>query len=220
VITPLTRLVLTNAIYFNSAWSSPFMEQNTQPGPFTGLDGKQSNVPVMNQQATFGYFQGQGYQAVNLPYINAKLSMLVILPEAGKFSAVEKGLSPDMLDQVTRGLRGLEVRLALPKFHIESEIGLNEALKGLGMTDAFDPAAADFSGMDGTRTLYISDVVHKSYVTVDEKGTEAAAATAVVIGKTSIPAQVIQFTVDRPFFFAIQDTQTGAILFMGRVTNL
>ncbi len=219
-ITPLSRLVLTNAIYFNSPWLSPFNESATKDGSFTNLDGKQVTVPMMNTQHTFGYFQGSGYQAVELPYSGDKLSMLVLVPDSGQFAAVEKSLSPALLDTVRQGLQGSEVTLSMPKFKYESSTSLGDILKKMGMSDAFDPTKADLSGMDGTRSLFISDVLHKAYVSVDEKGTEAAAATAVVVGTTAMPTEVVTLKIDRPFIFLIQDVQSGSILFMGRVATL
>ena len=219
-ITPLSRLVLTNAIYFNSPWLSPFNESATKDGTFTNLDGKQVTVPMMNTQHTFGYFQGNGYQAVELPYSGGKLSMLVLVPDSGQFAAVEKSLSPALLDTVRQGLQGSEVTLSLPKFKYESSTSLGDILKKMGMSDAFDPNKADLSGMDGTRSLFISDVLHKAYVSVDEKGTEAAAATAVVVGTTAMPTNVVTLKIDRPFIFLIQDVQSGTILFAGRVVRL
>ncbi len=219
-ITPLSRLVLTNAIYFNSPWLSPFNESSTKDGSFTNLDGKQVTVPMMNMMHTFGYFQGSGYQAVELPYSGDKLSMLVLVPDSGQFPAVEKSLSPALLETIRNGLQGSEVKLSMPRFKYESSVSLAEILKKMGMTDAFDPNQADLSGMDGTRNLFISDVLHKAYVSVDEKGTEAAAATAVVIGTTAMPTNVVTLKIDRPFIFLIQDNQSGSVLFMGRVAAL
>ncbi len=219
-ITPLSRLVLTNAIYFNSPWLSRFDESATKDGVFNNLDGRQSTVPMMNTQHTFGYFQGSGYQAVELPYAGDKLSMLVMVPDAGQFAVFEKSLDPPLLETVRQGLRGAEVTLSMPKFKYESSISLGDVLKSMGMSDAFDPNKADLSGMDGTRDLFISDVLHKAYVSVDEKGTEAAAATAVVVGTTAMPENVVALKIDRPFIFMIQDNQSGSVLFVGRVVNL
>ncbi len=219
-ITPLSRLVLTNAIYFNSPWLSPFNESATKDGTFTNLDDKQSTVPMMNTQHTFGYAQGDGYQVVELPYSGDKLSMLVLVPDSGQFGRIEKSLSQDLVASIRQNLQSSSVQLSMPKFKVESDVALSDILKKMGMADAFDPNKADLSGMDGTRSLFISDVLHKAYVSVDEKGTEAAAATAVVIGTLSMPSQVVTLTIDRPFIFLIQDNQSGSILFVGRVTAL
>lgn len=219
-ITELSRLVLTNAIYFNSAWLNTFNQGATQNGNFTNLDGKQSSVPMMNQQHSFGYTQGDAYQAVELPYSGGKLSMLVIVPDAGQFERIETSLNPALVDSIRQKLQESSVILSMPKFKIESDVALSDILKKMGMSDAFDPSKADLSGMDGTRNLFISDVLHKAYVSVDENGTEAAAATAVVVGTTSMPAEVVTLKIDRPFIFLIQDVQSGTILFVGRVVSL
>jgi serpin B len=144
--------------------------------------------------------------------------MVIILPAAGQFAAVEQAPAPDLLKAAVAGFRGTQVNLTMPKFKVESSFGLKKALSELGMAVAFSDRA-DFSGMDGKRDLFIQDVVHKSFVQVDETGTEAAAATGVIVGATSMPAQPITVTVDRPFFFAIRDNKTGTLLFTGRVLN-
>ena len=219
-LTPMTHLVLTNAIYFKAAWERTFDENRTVSDSFTNLDSKQVKVPMMNQQASFDYAKGNGYQAVRLPYSADKLSMLVILPDTGKFTDFEKSLTPAQLDTILKNLDSATLNLSLPKFKYTSSLALVDTLQKMGLKDAFNPSAADLSGMDGTRNLSISSVLHKAYVNVDENGTEAAAATAVVIGVTSMPVDVIDFKIDRPFIFLIQDNQTGSILFMGRVVTL
>ncbi len=220
VITPDSRLVLTNAIYFNAPWLSPFNESNTKDGAFTNLDGKQVTVPMMHTTIDTNYFKGDGYQAVELPYSNAKLSMIVLVPDSGQLASVEKSLSPASFETIRQGFQSSSVILSMPKFKYEASISLGDILKKMGMVDAFDPNQADLSGMDGARDLFISDVLHKAYVSVDEKGTEAAAATAVVVGLTSIPAQQVTLQIDRPFIFVIRDNQSGSILFVGRVVSL
>ena len=146
--------------------------------------------------------------------------MLILLPDEGRFETVEDALGPELIEDTLAGLSHGPVNLSLPKFTYESAFQLNEALKTLGMTDAFDPDRADFSGMDGNRDLYIGAVLHKAFVSVDEDGTEAAAATAVIMKTTSAPlAEPLNFTVDRPFIYLIRDGQTGSILFMGRVVE-
>ena len=216
----LTRLVLANAIYFKAGWLNTFNADRTAPGSFTGLDGKANTVQMMNQQSGFSYYDGGSYQAIELPYASDKLSMLVLMPSAGKFADFEKSLDAAQLESIRQNLSENTVQLSFPKFKIESEFSLGSALSKLGMSDAFDPNKADFSGMDGTHDLSISSVVHKSYVSVDENGTEAAAATAIMVGLTSMPANIVDLKIDHPFIFLIQDNQTGAILFVGRVTTL
>jgi serpin B len=214
-----TRLVLTNAIYFNAAWRSQFEKDATTDGKFTLIDGSQVTASLMHQTESFGYSEGDNYQAVQLPYDGNELSMVVILPKLDQFKAFETGISGEKITQIIKSLQGAEVELTLPKFKIESEFGLNKALKDLGMKDAFDPGKADFSGMDGNKDLYISDVVHKAWVTLDEAGTEAAAATGVVMRTTSMPLEIKEMKIDHPFIFLIRDNQTGTVLFIGRVMN-
>lgn len=218
-IDQLTRLVLTNAIYFKSSWQSQFNAANTKSGDFTLLDGSKVQAQMMSQSSQYGYAKGTGYQAVELPYESGKLSMVILMPDEGQFSEIEKSLDGARLDAIRSELQSTQVNLSLPKFQIESEFGLADTLKAMGMPDAFTPDKADFSGMDGERDLYISDVVHKAFVTVDENGTEAAAATGVVVGTTAMPAQVVDLTIDHPFIFFITDKQSGAVLFVGRMVN-
>jgi serpin B len=220
VITELTRLVLTNAIYFNAAWAYPFDEEMTADGPFYLLDGGQITVPMMKQTESFGYTEGEGYQAIELLYDGGELSMVILLPEAGKFEAFEEGLQGQQVNDIINGLQPTEVALTMPKFEFDSEFSLNDALIDMGMPDAFSPYDADFSGMNGklgTERLFISDVVHKAFVAVDEAGTEAAAATAVIMDLGCLPPPPVEVTIDHPFIFLIRDIETGAILFVGRV---
>lgn len=214
----LTRLVLTNAIYFNAAWSAPFQPSQTQDGVFHLLNGSQVAVPMMRQTTSFGYAEGQGYQAVELPYDGRELSMVILLPQTGQFDAFESALDAGQVNSILENLKQRQVTLRLPRFKIESEFSLAETLAAMGMPAAFS-SEADFSGMDGARNLFISDVVHKAFVSVDESGTEAAAATAVIERASAMPQQPVEVTVDRPFIFVIRDIQTGAILFVGRVVN-
>jgi serpin B len=218
-ITDLTRLVLTNAIYFNAAWLHQFKVENTADGTFSLPDGSTMSVPMMNQMDYFNYGKGPDYQMIELPYDGQQLSMVIILPDPSKFQTVEGNLSYAGLADMMVNLKSAEVRLAMPKFNFDSDFGLKEALSDLGMPVAFDPNNADFSGMDGSHNLFISDVIHKAYVSVDENGTEAAAATGVIVGTTAMPIDIVDLTIDHPFIFFIRDIQTGAILFIGRVMN-
>jgi serpin B len=218
VIDELTRLVLTNAIYFNAAWAMPFEPKLTEDGPFTLADGNQVTVPMMRQSESLGYAEGPGYQAVELPYDGRELSMVVLLPRPGEFASFERSLDAAQVETILKGLERNQVALVMPKWKFDSQFSLRDALVALGMRDAFTDAA-DFSGMTGSRDLYIQAVVHKAFVSVDERGTEAAAATAVLMRLTAAPAQPVEVTVDRPFLFLIRDVQTGAILFVGRVMN-
>jgi serpin B len=214
-INELTRLVLTNAIYFNAAWEHLFNGKITADGPFYLLDGGQVIVPMMKQTESFGYTEGEGYRAVELLYDGGELSMVILLPEAGQFEAFEEGLQAQQVGEITSDLQATYIDLNMPKFKFDSEFKLNDTLVGMGMPVAFS-SSADFSGMTGNPELYISAVVHKAFVAVDEAGTEAAAATGVDMHLTALPKQV---TINRPFIFLIRDIETGAILFVGRVLN-
>jgi len=210
-----TRLVLTNAIYFNVAWQYAFDENATKQGPFHLLDGGEVSVPMMKQQEFLAYTEGDGYQAVELPYDGRQLSMVILLPQAGQFGTFEESLDAQRVDDILKNLESSQVTLTMPRFEFESSFSLNDSLAAMGMTDAFS-GNADFSGMTGSRDLFISDVVHKAFVSVDESGTEAAAATGVVMPTATPPVKV---TVNRPFVFLIRDIPTNAILFVGRIVN-
>jgi serpin B len=217
IIDRLTRLVLTNAIYFNAGWAFPFEPQDTEEGPFHLVDGDEVTVPMMKQSHEFAYAEGDGYQAVSLPYGLSGVSMLLLVPPAGQFEAFESSLNAERVDAIVKGLGRWAVTLSMPKFDFESSFDLGETLAMMGMPDAFSDLA-DFSGMTGTRELFISAVVHKAFISVDEEGTEAAAATAAVGSLYSMPEHA-DLTVDRPFVFLIRDYETGAILFAGRVVD-
>ncbi len=218
LIDTLTRLVLTNAIYFNAAWQNPFSEDMTDDGPFYLLDGGEVTVPMMKQTEMFGYADGDEYQAVELPYDGRELSMVILLPQAGQFEAFEGSLDSQRVDRIVKGLEHKRVALTMPKFEFESDFSLRETLAAMGMPVAF-LGGADFSGMTGNRDLFIADVIHKAFVSVDEAGTEAAAATAVVMPRAMPPGEIVEVTADRPFVFLIHDIETGAILFVGRVVS-
>ena len=218
VINQLTRLVLTNAIYFNAAWEHQFQEGATSDEPFHLLDGSEVTVPMMHQTEPFGYAVGNGYQAIELPYDGRELSMVILLPEEGGFDVFEENLTMESITPALDNLEVQQIALTMPKFEYESSFGLKDALTTLGMGVAFT-MDADLSGMDGKKELFIQDVVHKAFVAVDESGTEAAAATAVVVGLKSAPMEPVTMTIDRPFIFFIRDIQTGSIIFVGRVLN-
>jgi|WetSurMetagenome_2_1015567.scaffolds.fasta_scaffold175863_1 serpin B len=217
-IDALTRLVLTNAIYFNAAWAKPFDTALTVPQPFYLISGNPVTVSMINQNTSFKYAESDLYQAVELPYDGQELSMLIILPATGKLSDFESSFKESVLANIISDLKPNEVQLALPKFEFESSLGLKQSLESLGMGDAFSDKA-DFSGINGAHDLYIQDVLHKAYVSVDEAGTEAAAASAVIIGLSSMPSKTYEMTVNRPFLFLIRDNATGSIIFLGRVLD-
>lgn len=218
IINPLTRLVLTNAIYFNAAWQNPFDPRQTHDGPFNLLDGGQRTVPMMHQTASFGYAEGRGYRAVELPYDGRELSMVIVLPDAGRFESFDATLDAAQMDAIVDALTYTDVALTMPRFEIQADFSLERVLTAMGMVDAFS-AAADLSGIDGTQELFIEEVLHQAYVSVDEAGTEAAAATAVVVQRKGAVLTPIEVTVDRPFVFAIRDIPSGALLFLGRVID-
>ena len=219
LINSLTRLILTNAIYFNAAWSRPFSARNTQEQPFTLLDGRQVPVPMMRQTEFFAYTAGPGYQAVELPYDGRELAMLLLLPDAGQFAAFETALTAEKVAGIVARLAGRRLDLTMPLYTVESEFSLAAVLAALGMPAAFSELA-DFSGIEPQGELSIADVVHKAFVAVDEAGTEAAAATAVIMmTRAMMPEDPLVVRVDRPFLLLIRDLQTGAILFVGRVLD-
>lgn len=218
VIDELTRLVLTNAIYLNAPWQHRFEEGLTADGTFTRLDGSEVTAAFMNETAAFSYGSGDGFEVVELPYVGGQLSMLVVLPADGDFASFEADLDAARIAAIRDSLQGAQVALSFPRFEFRTQSPLKPALAELGMPTAFTPAA-DFSGITSEASLLIQDVLHEAFISVDEEGTEAAAATAVVVGLTSAPAEPRAVAVDRPFLFLIQERDTGATLFMGRVTD-
>jgi serpin B len=216
VITGTTRLVLTNAIYFKGDWAIQFKEKFTRELPFVRGDGGKVKVPMMFQSAVFKHYYAEDLQALEMPYAGKELSMLVLLPaKADGLPALEKGLTADRLSEIVGKLEAHEVDVSLPRFKTTVEFQLNETLQALGMKKAFMDGSADFSGIDGRRDLHISAVVHKAFVEVNEKGTEAAAATGVVFAVSKPP----DFTADHPFLFLIRDRRNGSILFLGRIND-
>lgn len=220
VLDSMTRLVLTNAIYFKGNWARQFEEKRTKDAPFTLADGQKIDVAMMNQKAEFGYMETDTFQALELPYMDEELSMVILLPK--KLDALdefEKTLTTENLMQWLAEIHKCEVVVFVPKFKMTSQFSLASVLNSMGMKDAFS-SDADFSGINGKRDLFISAVIHKAYVEVNEEGTEAAAATGVVMRLTSIgPAPIPVFRADHPFLFLIRDNLSGSILFIGRVAN-
>jgi len=216
ILTADTRLVLTNAVYFKASWRTAFAL--TQPGTFATPSGPAS-VQLMQSADDYRYFRGDDYAAVLLPYLSGGVGMLVVLPDEGAFEAVEARWSLDLIQSTLRDASWQPVRVELPRFRIESAFSLGPTLSALGMPLAFDPGAADFSGLS-TTPMFISAVIHKTFLAVDESGTEAAAATAVIMGETRAymePPEFTSFRVDRPFLVAIGAFDQGTLLFMGRV---
>ena len=221
VLDSMTRLVLTNAIYFKGNWARQFKEDKTKEAPFTLSGGKKVDVAMMNQTAKFGYMETDTFQGLELPYVDNELSMIVLLPKKHDgLSELEQSLTLEHLSQWQSKLVKREVVVSIPKFKLTSQFSLASVLKAMGMTDAFS-SSANFSGMNGKRDLFISAVIHKAYVDVNEEGTEAAAATAVTMRLTSMgpSSRPPVFRADHPFLFLIRDNQSGSILFIGRVMN-
>jgi len=210
---PGTFLVLTNAIYFKAEWFSPFMEEKTHDAQFTLLDGSTVTVSMMEQVMSFNCTEGSNYQAIELNYKGHDFSMVILLPDYGEFEEFEASLDAQKVDEIINNMDGDAVILSMPKFNYDSDIRLEQILKDMGMPNAF--GAANFSGIADNADLYITDAAHKAFISVDELGTEAAAATWVAIaGLTSN-----EFTMDRPFIYLIRDIETNTILFVGRVMN-
>jgi serpin B len=224
-ITPATVLVLANAIYFYGGWEYPFEPIDTYDHDFFLLDGTTVSVPFMSQQEFLPYLRGNGFQAIEFPYAGSDFAITVILPDEGQFDTVEQGIDPAILNAAIEQLAPTDVRVYLPKFEFTfGTISLVDALQALGMTDAFDPFRADFAGMieetaADKGSLCISDVLHKAFISVDEEGTEAAAATVVIMGTPIATVPQAEVRIDRPFLFAIRDTRTGTLLFLGRVMD-
>lgn len=214
----LTRaiLVLTNAIYFLAGWAEDFDETDTYETTFTGQDGTDGTVQMMTQAESFPYAAFDGHQAIELPYVGGNLSMLVLLPEPGAFESFEADLDQARLAAVIDRLEDTHGRIELPRFELETSYELPKHLEALGMGVAFRPEA-DFTGMGAD--AWIGNVLHDAYVAVDEEGTEAAAATAVIMVDSGPPPEAFEMVVDRPFVFAIRDRPTDSVLFLGRVVN-
>jgi serpin B len=215
-VTPLTTLALVNAIYFKGNWSNSFDKAETRDNIFCLNAQDTVKVSMMEQKARFGYAVTDTLQVLEMPYVGGDLSMIVLLPqEKTGLPDLEDSLSVDAIGEWTRQLRQMKVRVFLPRFKLTGEFDLSKTLKAMGMIAAFGDA--DFSGMTGQRDLFISEVVHKAFVDVNEEGTEAAAATAVVMSRGVEAAPL--FYADHPFIFLIRENSTGSLLFLGRVVD-
>ena len=222
MINALTRLVLTNAIYFKGEWASPFEEELTQENPFYITPETTVDVSMMNQEERFKYFESDELQVLEVPYKGDDLSMVILLPiKKDDLTELENSVNTDRLQEWMNALAWRQVAVFFPKFTMTCEFTLRSALVDMGMPIAFT-AKADFSGMTtGEKDLFISRVVHKAFVDVSEEGTEAAAATAVIMELTSVvePTPPAVFRADHPFIFMIRDNHSGSILFIGRVDD-
>jgi len=211
-----TRLILANAIYFKAGWDYPFKESATADGSFTLLDGNQVIVPLMHQETRLAYVEGEGYQAVQLPYSGYVVDMWVILPAEGRFEDVRGRLGIDLIEAMQRDAEARRVILTLPRFGFETSIELHTLFKEMGMAHIFCPAL-DFDGLVEGGGLCVDYALHRATITVDEEGTEAAAATMVAVPVEQV--QDVEMVVDRPFLFAIVARETGIVLFFGQVLN-
>lgn len=221
MLSELTKLVLTNAIYFKGLWANPFNPDNTYQTDFVLASGDTVNVNMMksnNNNSIFNYTETDDLQILELQYSGNNLSMIIVLPKENNISAAELAINASNLISWRNDFYEQEINVEIPKFKFEKKYKLNELLQEMGIIDAFSPGSADFSGMDGTNNLFISKALHQSYIDVNEEGTEAAAATTIIVELTSIPEQK-EFKADHPFVFLIQHKVTGALLFMGKVMN-
>lgn len=221
-ITSDTRLVLTNAIYFKGDWLTAFPKKDTRKEDFHVSRDKTTSVDMMHLTSRFGYYEEEAFQALSMPYQGDAVSLVALLPKEDKsLSNLEESLSAEKLAACVQGMKPTKVVVSFPRFKLTASFQLADVLAKLGMPVAFDVARADFSGMTGSRDLFISHVVHKAFVDVNEEGTEAAAATGVVMATRAVlnPKPDPIFRADRPFLFALRDNRTGALLFLGRVRN-
>ena len=216
---PQIILIIVNAIYFKGSWSQEFDKSATRDLPFTSLDGSQKQHPLMSQSGDYPYYEQEQFQAISLPYGEGRWSFYVFLPKNGtSLESFYENLTAENWKTWMNEFRSLPGSIVLPRFKLEYDTNLNDSLQALGMGVAFDPNRADFSEMTSERT-FVNRVKHKTFVEVNEEGTEAAAATSVGIVVTSVPPRPFQMTVDRPFFCAIRDNTTGTVLFMGSIVN-
>ncbi len=217
MLNEMTRLVITNAVYFKGAWSHQFDPQMNTQEPFYKLDGSQTTVEMMNTHFNGAALVNDQYQAVRLPYEQSSFSMLAIMP-TGDFKTFENELG-SRLNDILKAIdaSSASIQLGMPKFKTESNFSLADQLQALGMEQAFDPNFADFSGITGAKDIFISDAIHQAYIDVNEQGTEAAAATAVAMEMTSMPGESYEIKLDHPFIYVIYDQETNTIVFMGRV---
>lgn len=213
-----TRLIITNAVYFNGTWLQEFEEAGTRKRPFYLSNGQEKKVDTMYAIGTYNYGKDKNAEILELPYKGDDISMYVILPLKNNIDEFENDLTLAYYNELKGTLNSDEVKILLPKFMFEARAKLNEPLQDMGINDAFDSDMADFSGISSSDGLFISDVVHQAYIGVNEKGTEAAAATAIAVD-TGLPYYKYEFTANHPFMFFIEDKRTDCIIFMGKVES-
>lgn len=216
-VDPLTRLMLVNAVYLLADWDRQFDEANTGDEPFHLADGSTVEVPMMRDTRSVPVAVGDGYRAVELAYVGEELAMLIIVPD--DLGAFERELDAESIDAIADRLASREVALWLPKVETRSNATLNDALAAIGIRRIFEPDGGWLTGIADDRTLYVSDVIHETYLRMDEEGTEAAAATAIGIRTTAMPPPPLELRVDRPYFLVLRDRPTGAVLFLGRIVD-
>ncbi|MCA9288086.1 MAG: serpin family protein [Phycisphaerales bacterium] len=220
-VTDLTRLILSNAVYLNATWSRQFEAEDTRDGAFTLADGTQVQTPMMHQTAWFRHRVARGYEAVQMGYVGTDLAMLVVMPTRGSLEAFEASMDAAAWSEIVDGLGGGEVILTMPKFEQEQMADVGASLRAMGMERAFT-TDAEFGRMVSHEPVSIGGVFHGAFIRVDEAGTEAAAATALMMVGSAAPGEYVpppRITIDKPFLFAIADTSTGAIVFLGRVVD-
>ena len=221
MLSDMTKLVLTNAIYFKGLWANPFDPENTYDGEFNLKSGQKIDIDMMrssHDSSDFNYTENDDLQVLKLYYSGNNLSMIIVIPKENDISIAESALTYENLTKWNSEFNETEVSVEIPKFKFEKKYNLNDIMMNLGIIDAFIPAGADFSKMDGTNWLFISKSLHQSFIEVNEEGTEAAAATANMMELTAMPDKKY-FIADHPFVFLIQHEETGAILFMGKVID-
>ena len=219
-LTPATRLILVNAIYFKGDWKNTFQIKQTRDKPFWLNSDKSVDTPMMRQRKNYNYAENETLKAIELPYEGDDVSMIIFLPKSKDgLVEMENRLVSEGFDTILSNMRRKEVDLLLPKFKLTYTSKLKGTLEKMGMKDAFDPKKADFTGINNKKDLFISEVIHKAFVAVDEKGTEAAAATAVMLITTDIAERPKTFQADHPFVFMIRENHNNSILFLGRIAD-
>lgn len=215
---PQTRVILANAIYFKARWEHEFSEGVTRPAPFRLLDGTRVHVPTMHDMGYRPTSRDGNLHALQLPYTGGAVAMIVLLPDAGTLEQAERELDGARLERLIQSMKNQQTELAVPKFRVESSFLLKTSLQALGLATAFTPRA-DFSRVSKEPGFALTEVIHKTFVDVNEKGTEAAAVTVPMAAGSAPPRKVVEFRVDRPFLFVIRDLPTKTTLFMGRLVD-
>lgn len=214
-----SKLVIINAIFFKGNWLHPFSTDLTHTGTFTLLSGKSQPANFMHQKNNFRYAETKWLQIIELPYKESAFTLIIILPKTDKYQQVESSLSSETIDSLLNEAKPMQVNLSIPKFKMEYGADFSETMEAIGISDAFGKNA-DFSGIDGNKELYISKVIHKSTITIDEKGTEAAGATAAIMDRKMAIDQTVDFDANRSFIYFIRDNQSGVLLFTGRYVTV